>query len=690
MPEVKKQLGTQFNRALFDLKTINEDARTIDVVFATETPVLRRNWDGTYYEVLDCNPASVRMDRLNAGAPVLNNHSRYSVTDVLGVVEAASFVKKEGRATLRFSTREDVNPIWEDVKNGITRGISVGYNVWQYDVTEKTGEIPVYRAMDWEPAEISLAPIPADFKSGTRSAENTHTVIINSKNKNMPENVTPQERTQLITDAVRAVGLEEAYATELINDETLSVDQARAAIFAKLGEAKAKPAAKPAAKKTEEAPAPAPAPAATATQERASEIVHAVRAAGMDINFAFELIENKDLTADGARQAILNKMAEKQNPAPKPAGNLVAVTGLDETTKQRNAIITGLALRSGLVAEKSIDAALLEGSRQYRSVSLLDVAKECLTRAGIDYRNMDKMEMVARAITSSTSDFPVLLQGVIHKTLLANYQIAADSWRKFCFVGSVSDFREHKRLRMGSFSRLDKVQENGEFKNKKITDAEQEGISAETYGNIINVSRKMIVNDDLNAFSRLAMGLARAAARSIELDVYALLASNPTMADGNALFHANHGNLGTAGAPTVAAFDEMRVLMAKQKDKDSNDFLDLRPSNLVIGIHQGGTAKVLNSAVYDPETANKLQKPNMVNGLFENIIDTAQITSNAYYAFADANIEPTIEVAFLDGVQDPFLEQHEEFKVDGMSWKVRLDYGVDAIGWRGAVKNAGA
>jgi len=383
----------------------------------------------------------------------------------------------------------------------------------------------------------------------------------------------------------------------------------------------------------------------------------------MDINFAFELIENKDLTADGARQAILNKMAANQTPAPKPSGNQFAVTGLDETTKQRNAIITGLSLRSGFIKPADVAADLLEGSRQYRSLSLLDIAKECLTRAGVDYRHMDKMEMVARAITSSTSDFPVLLQGVIHKTLLANYTAAADTWRKFCYIGSVSDFREHKRLRMGSFSRLDKVKENGEFKNKAITDAEQEGIAAETYGNIINVSRKMIVNDDLNAFSRLAAGLARAAARSIELDVYALLASNPAMADGNALFHASHANLGTAGAPTVAAFDEMRVLMAKQKDKDSNDFLDLRPSNLVIGIHQGGAARVINDAVYDPETANKLQKPNMVNGLFSNIIDTAQITTNAYYAFADANVEPVIEVAFLDGVQDPFLEQHEEFKV---------------------------
>jgi hypothetical protein len=201
----------------------------------------------------------------------------------------------------------------------------------------------------------------------------------------------------------------------------------------------------------------------------------------------------------------------------------------------------------------------------------------------------------------------------------------------------------------------------------------------------------MIINDDLNAFSRLATMLGRAAARSIEIDVYALLASNPTMSDGVALFHASHGNLIASGvAPSAVAFDAMRVAMAIQKDPSGNDFLDLRPSNLLIGIGQGATARVINDALYDPDTANKLQRPNLAKGIFNNIIDTARITGNEYYAFAAPEEEPTIEVAFLDGVQEPYMEQEQAFEQDGMKWKVRLDYGVAAIGWRGAVKNPGA
>lgn len=686
MAKEKKQLGTQYTRALFDIQTINEEKRTIDVVFATETPVMRRNWDGLYNEILDCNPKSVRMDRLNAGAPVLDSHSRWSVTTQLGVVENAVFKNKEGRATLRFSKRDDVEKVWGDVKDGILRGISVGYNVWAYDITEKQdNSVPEYRAVDWEPMEISLTPVPADVNSGTRSQDTLHEVTINSNiNKNtMAEKLTAEERITQITSAVRAAGFDDAYATELVDNEALDVDQARAAIITKLGEAKPpKPA--------EQNKPTVPAAPVNDVQERATEILYAVRAANFDLQYAMELIEDKNMTADQARQAILTKMANAQ-PKPQSSASNVAITGADETVKTRSAIITGISLRSGLVQEKDVTPELIDGSRQYRSLSLLDIAEESLTRAGINYKGMSKMEIVGRAITSSTSDFPILLQGVIHKVLLNNYQAVSDSWRKWCMVGSVSDFRTHNRLRMGSFGRLDKLKEDGEYKTKSIPDAEQQGITADTFGNIINVSRKMIINDDLNAFSRLAQMLGRAAARSIEIDVYALLASNPTMSDGIALFHASHGNLiGTGVVPSAIAFDAMRVAMATQKDPSNNDFLDLRPSNLLIGLANGGTAKVINDALYDPDTANKLQKPNLAKGIFNNIIDTPRITGTEYYAFADPMEEPTIEVAFLDGIQDPFMEQHQEFSQDGASWKVRLDYGVGAIGWRGAVKNPGA
>jgi hypothetical protein len=134
----------------------------------------------------------------------------------------------------------------------------------------------------------------------------------------------------------------------------------------------------------------------------------------------------------------------------------------------------------------------------------------------------------------------------------------------------------------------------------------------------------------------------------------------------------------------------MRVLMASQMDVSKNDFLDLRPSILLAPIAIGGAARVVNEAQYDPDTANKLQRPNSVRGLVSTIVDTPRLTGTGYFMFASPSEAPVIEVAFLDGNDTPFLELENGFTVDGARWKVRLDFGVAAIDYRGAVRNPGA
>ena len=189
--------------------------------------------------------------------------------------------------------------------------------------------------------------------------------------------------------------------------------------------------------------------------------------------------------------------------------------------------------------------------------------------------------------------------------------------------------------------------------------------------------------------------LGRAAKRSIEASVYALLAENsgagPLLSDGLALFHATHGNLVTSGAvPSIDTIEAARILMAQQRDVGGNDYLDLRPALWLGPMSLGGKARVVNTSVYDPDTANKLQRPNIVNGLFRDVIDSPRLTGNPWFIFADPNEAPVLEVAFLDGVQDPYLELQNGFDVDGARYKVRLDYGVAGIDYRGAAQNDGA
>lgn len=402
-----------------------------------------------------------------------------------------------------------------------------------------------------------------------------------------------------------------------------------------------------------------------------------------------ELQKDPKATAEAARKKILAKMAEGATPL---AGGYVAKVE-DEADKFRAAAATAIMARASVETKDGIVRASTDNP--FRGYKLLDLARASLDRIGVNTRGMDQMRIVAAAFTQSGSDFPVLLENVMHKTLQEAYAIQADSWSRFCKRGSVSDFRAHNRYRVGSLGNLELVNELGEFKNKTIPDGEKASISAGTKGNIINLSRQAIINDDLDAFVGLSNALGRAAKRTIEADVFALLVSNsgagPTLADGKALFHADHGNItATNAAPTVASFDDARQGMAKQKDVGGNDYLDLRPAVWLGPLSIGGAARVTNGAQYDPDTANKLQRPNIVNGLFADIVDSPRLTGTRWYAFADPQVAPALEVAFLDGVSDPYLELQNGFTVDGAQWKVRLDYGVAGIDYRGAWTNPGA
>ena len=152
----------------FDLNraSVNEDARTVEVVFSTETDQVQR-WFGT--EILDHSPKSVRMKRLNNSAPLLLDHDS---REQVGVIETAALSGKEGRATVRFSKSARAEEIFQDVKDGIRSKVSVGYRVHELTLEKsdkKRGD--TYRVTDWEPFEISLVSVPADDGAGVRNAE---------------------------------------------------------------------------------------------------------------------------------------------------------------------------------------------------------------------------------------------------------------------------------------------------------------------------------------------------------------------------------------------------------------------------------------------------------------------------------------------------------------------------------------
>ncbi|RYE43839.1 MAG: Clp protease ClpP [Hyphomicrobiales bacterium] len=445
----------------------------------------------------------------------------------------------------------------------------------------------------------------------------------------------------------------------------------------------------------------APAAAAALTPEARAEVLAADATRRASVRAAFTPFaahpgvaemqraceDDSSVTAEAAGQRLLAHLGSQAKPL--AGANMVTVE--DEADKRRAGVVAALLVRAGHATKEQVAA---HGANPHRGSTLLELARASLDAAGIKSGGMDKREVVAAAFTQSTSDFPILLTDAIHRTLLSAYAVQALTWQRFCKRGTVSDFRAHHRFRVGSLGNLQPKNELGEYKSVAIPDGEKSSIAAGTKGFIINLSREIVINDDLGAITDQAAAMGRAAARTVEADVYALLSSNnglgPVLGDGKTLFHADHNNVGTAGPMSTAAFSEFRVLMASQKDISGNDFLDIVPAVWLGPLGMEAGAKLLNQAQYEPNTAKNAYTPNISLGLFRDIVGTPRLSGSRYYAFADANDAPAIEVAFLDGVDTPFLEQDHAFTTDGTSFKVRLDYGVAGHDYRGAATNAGA
>lgn len=193
-------------RAALQPQTFDSDNLTVDLMWSTGAQVRRFDWvEGPFIEELDMAPESIDLTRLNSGAPLLDTHDCYELESVIGVVERAWVADGMGYATVRFSSRDEVQPIVADVKAGIIRNVSVGYAVQEYEITApQDGSMPTYRATKWEPYELSLVPIGADAKASVRKSDERHPVILNQKRSpamSDPIEETPVEETAPVIPA---------------------------------------------------------------------------------------------------------------------------------------------------------------------------------------------------------------------------------------------------------------------------------------------------------------------------------------------------------------------------------------------------------------------------------------------------------------------------------------------------------
>ncbi len=653
----------------FKIQKRNDDGKDIYSASFSSDIALKRGW---YTEVLEHTREAINMERAENGLVLLHNHDMdKSIGRAFDIG-----LREDGKlgGSFKFSSDSEAQRIKAQVDEGVLTDISIRYAIDSERREENDDGAVTYTATMWTPLEVSIVSVPADSTVGIgRHYQELNEGNTMSKNTPNGENNAPGNDGVVNFEGARRAGATEGQLAER---------QRAADIGALFSEPK--------------------------YQE---PVYQGLRNDAISQGWSVEQTMRKLITVFG------NENDDGYTPAATPQTTEGArnQTSVRITEAAEDKLIRGMQDACDVKFSYGDKEALRskQQDNQFVGMSFVDMARESLRLMGFkDVYRHDARSIVGFALNpmaipsggvrglvgAGTSVFTSLVENIANKQMQIGVEESEETYRQWVRIGSVNSFLQESRVDLSGFSDLDEVPENGEYTHGKMSDG-KEYIQAKKYGKLFTITREMLVNDDLNGMARVPREMGRAADRKVGDLVYNILINNPTMQDGTALFAAGHSNVITSGAaPNVTQLDAMKVLMTKQKDRDNNSTSsNIRMRHLIVPIALETTAQILQNAANDPDQASSNKggggtRPNPFANTFTTIADARLDADSAvkYYGAASASQTDTIEVAFLNGNEAPALESENGFTVDGVSYKVRREVGVKAIGHRGLVRNAGA
>lgn len=617
-------------RATLAPATVDSEARTVEVIWSTGAPVRRRDMAGQYIEKLSLAPEAVDLSRLQ-GASVLDAHRQTAVRDVLGSVRSAFVDGQRGTAVIQFSARPEVEAIWQDVLAGILRHVSVGYSVEEWAETAENGA-RVLTAARWTPHEISLVPTPADPGAHIRMERN-----MADKQSKVPTGNDASTRSS--TGAI---------------DNTA---QTRTNIVASHNDVQSR-------------------------AEANAEIRSIARIAGLDQSWTDGQIDG-GANPDTARRAAFEALANRSASPIRTEQVRVEMGG-----SQDDPALRARQMGEALYARINPRHELSDPARRYAYSTPVDMAKELLTLRGESTMALSPASLVTRAL-HTTSDFPIVLGDTVGRVLRDAYQAAPSGIRRLGRQTTARDFRSVNKIMLGEAPLLEKLNEHGEIKAGTMAEA-REAYKVETWARKIGITRQVLVNDDLGAFSDLARRMGQAAAETEARILVTLLeagsGNGPTLSDSKTLFHADHGNkAGTGAVISDATLSAARLALRTQKGIEDRT-IRVTPRNLLVPPALETTAEKWLASIA-PATAADV---NPFSGSLSLVVEPRLSSATRWYVTADPGEIDGLEFAYLSGAEGPQVESRSGWDVDGVEIRVILDFGAGFIDHRGWFMNAGA
>jgi len=298
----------------------------------------------------------------------------------------------------------------------------------------------------------------------------------------------------------------------------------------------------------------------------------------------------------------------------------------------------------------------------------------------------------------SLPSFEEMLANTLNRLLMRDYKVDY-RWKDIVTaITGPRDFRQITRGRIKYVPDIPSLTEDQPYADLQSVAGDDEVVtySINTTGCYVNVSRRLLIDDDIGAIERLAAQLSRAASRTIAKRVWALITGNATYgADGLPVFHANHGNIGSA-ALSAASLTAARNALFAQVEPGSTEPLGLGggPLFLVIPVGLESTALPLNHVHFLDQNFTLNPWIHRFGDHNENIfVNPILPDPNDWYLFDVSQNVQLIEVGFLMGrdqpelmiADDPLADQ--AFTQDRAVYKLRWEFECTLLDYRGAYKS---
>lgn len=672
--DLSRLTGARFERNTLHFGRVDPEARTVPASLSSETPVSR--WFGN--EILVHDAGAVNLTRAADGLPMLWDHDG---GQPIGLVENVRLVDGKLRGDLRFSNNPKAKEVFQDVLDGFLKNISIGYSVDRWEETANSEDV---RVTGWTLLEASVVSVPSDATVGMYRSFPGENPMTEERNPAGNVGEIPAGPVIELAKITRAHSIaKQAGAAEAIQAERKRITDLDS-VFS-LG----------------------------AVRGLAADLVASLRAQAIDGGWSPDQARATLLEAlSGESAPLIDYGAVQDRPAatralpaaPANAPRPLATPRVTEDSLDKffRGAEEGILVRACIITDKETVRSAREGGMYGKRLSTL--AGDFLRLQGVDTARLSDDQIATRAIATrsgahgqTTADFTYLLANVANKALLMGFDEAPETWATWTRRGQLPDFKTADRINMSGFTGLSEVAEDGEITYGKFTDR-KETIKLVQYAKKYRMSRQLLINDDLGGLTQVPRLMGRAANRKIGDVVYALLDSTgPTLTqDSTALWNtATHKNyVAAATAPTVSTLNTAITAMAKQTDPNTSAVLNIRPRYLVVPVALEATARVLMGAVYDPAGSAGTLTPNPFSGRFEVVtdarLDGQTNGATAWYLFADPNLFDTFEVAFLNGVAEPYLRENQPWDGQGVEYVTGIDFGVSALDFRAVHKYRGS